>query len=83
MFCTYEVFCYVMGVGGGGGGTVVSIYKFVFYVLHFDDFYAIKSSCINIYILITHIANVIRFISFSSFCFVTWHQSLTFHFVKC
>ena len=38
MFCTYGVFCYVMG-GGGGGGTVVSVYSFcILYVLLFDDF---------------------------------------------
>ena len=37
MFCTYGVFCYVMG--GGGGGTVVSVYSFcILYVLLFDDF---------------------------------------------
>ena len=36
MFCTYGVFCYVMG---GGGGTVVSVYSFcILYVLLFDDF---------------------------------------------
>ena len=41
MFCTYGVFCYVMG-GGEGGGTVVSVYSFyifcILYVLLFDDF---------------------------------------------
>ena len=41
MFCTYGVFCYVMG-GGGGGGTVVSVCSFcifcILYVLLFDDF---------------------------------------------
>ena len=38
MFCTYGVFCYVMG-RGGGGGTVVSVYSFcILYVLLFDDF---------------------------------------------
>ena len=38
MFCTYRVFCYVIG-GGGGGGTVVSLYSFcILYVLRFDDF---------------------------------------------
>ena len=37
MFCTYGVFCYVMG--GGGGGTVVFVYSFcILYVLLFDDF---------------------------------------------
>ena len=40
MFCSYGVFCYVMG--GGGGGTVVSVYSFcifcILYVLLFDDF---------------------------------------------
>ena len=40
MFCTYGVFCYVMG--GGGGGTVVSVYSCcifcILYVLLFDDF---------------------------------------------
>ena len=36
MFCTYGVFCYVMG---GGGGTVVSVHSFCIpYVLLFDDF---------------------------------------------
>ena len=40
MFCTYGVFCYVMG-GRGGGGIVVSVYSFCIfciYVLLFDDF---------------------------------------------
>ena len=39
MFCTYGVFCYVMGGGGREGGTVVSVYSFcILYVLLFDDF---------------------------------------------
>ena len=36
MFCTYGVFCYVMG--GRGGGTVVSVFFCILYVLLFDDF---------------------------------------------
>ena len=32
---------------GRGGGTVVSVYSFLFYVLLFDDFFAIKSSYIK------------------------------------
>ena len=31
MFCTYGVFCYVMG-GRGGGGTVVSVYSFCIFL---------------------------------------------------
>ena len=29
MFCTYGVFCYVMG---GGEGTVVSVYSFLYFL---------------------------------------------------
>ena len=39
MFCTYGVFCYVMG--GGGGGTVVSVF-FVFFMFCFSMIFCNK-----------------------------------------
>ena len=46
MFCTYGVFCYVMG---GRGGTVVSVYSFCFFVFFMFCFSMIFCNKIFLY----------------------------------
>ena len=46
MFCRYGVFSLCYGVGEGHCSFCIYS-SFVFYVLLFDDFFAIKSSYIN------------------------------------